>query len=67
MLLPHQGQLNPTLEALQRIQQDVCLIRDQTTALSSQRWQTFMQGAMVGASATAAACCLIWRTYRIRQ
>ena len=67
MLLPHPGRLNPNLEVLQQIQQDVRLIHDQTIALSSQHWQTFTQGAIFGASATAAACCLIWRIYRIRQ
>ena len=52
---------------LHRIQQDVTIIREQTTATHSLRWQTFTQGAMLGASAATAVAWLTWRASRLRQ
>ncbi|CAL5218857.1 g589 [Coccomyxa viridis] len=71
LLLRSQGRLNPTLEALHqtlhRIQQDIDIIREQTNATNTLQWQTFTQGALLGASAGAAAAWLMWHASRFRQ
>ena len=52
---------------LHRIQQDVDIVREQTTVTNALRWQTFAQGAVLGAGASAAAAWLMWRASRLRH
>ena len=51
---------------LHRLQQDVDIIREQTTVTTALQWQTFAQGVVLGAGASAAAAWLMWRA-RFRQ